>query len=408
MVPAVVNPQLLVLDVAAIRLDPECQPRVRLDPGVIGDYADGYRSGRSFPPLVVFNEGSQFFLADGWHRFKALLMAGRRQAEVEVRLGRRRDAILYAVGANATHGLRRTIDDKRRAVEILLKDPEWHKRSDGWIADMAQVSQPFVGKMRRVLTGSSTASHNVLGCEDRIGKNGKTYTVPVAPESIVNHHPHHNGSPVFLASALASPLASPGPDDLDELTLPEDEPGLDDPDAGSEDPIEVPDDDRSDDCDADDGGPAHISEAFAAWLETLPVRPELTGEALVIFDSDACLFRDMRGVIEEFAGRARTLLREHDKRGAYHAAVRRFLSLRKPLSWVACPSPSSGGCGGSGEVGGVRCHACRGRGYRLDGVASQAQIAYLKRLGVEDGAALDPGTASDLITARRRANGNCK
>lgn len=382
MVLAVVDPQVLLLDVADIYLDLECQPRVRCDLDVIDEYADHYRSRRSLPPLVVFHVGDLYLLADGWHRFKAALRAGLRKIDVEVHHGTRRDAILYSVGANAEHGLRRSSEDRRRAVEILLKDPDWCQRSNSWIADMARVSHPYVGKVRRELGLDSTPGCNDFNLNQRIGKDGKTYTV---------------------SAVSPSPKPAPEPDGLDELTLPDDEPGLDDPDEGDDGPVDDPSADRPDDCDADDGGPVHVSEALLAWIETLPVRPELKGQALVIFDSDAILFRDMRGLVEEFSDRARELLREHDKRGAYHAAVRRFLSLRKPLSWVVCPPQSSGGCGGVGEVCGVRCHACRGRGYRIDGVASQGQIAYLKRLGVEDGAALDPGTASDLIAARKRA-----
>jgi hypothetical protein len=36
-----------------------------------------------------------------------------------------RDAILFSVSANGTHGQRRTNEDKRRAVLCLLNDPEW-------------------------------------------------------------------------------------------------------------------------------------------------------------------------------------------------------------------------------------------------------------------------------------------
>jgi hypothetical protein len=45
-----------------------------------------------------------------------------------------RDAILYAVGANASHGLKRTNRDKRNAV-LLLKDLEWGRRQDVRTAD---------------------------------------------------------------------------------------------------------------------------------------------------------------------------------------------------------------------------------------------------------------------------------
>ena len=57
-----------------------------------------------------------------------------------VRAGTRRDAILFAVGANGDHGLRRTNEDKRRSVLVLLRDEEWGAKSDRWIATQAGVS----------------------------------------------------------------------------------------------------------------------------------------------------------------------------------------------------------------------------------------------------------------------------
>jgi hypothetical protein len=52
-----------------------------------------------------------------------------------VRAGTRRDALLYALSANAGHGHRRTNEDKRRAVDIMLADPEWSQLTDQAIAD---------------------------------------------------------------------------------------------------------------------------------------------------------------------------------------------------------------------------------------------------------------------------------
>jgi hypothetical protein len=67
------------------------------------------------------------------------------------------DAIIAACGENADHGLRRTNEDKRRAVERLLGDPEWIKWSDRKIADVCRVSHPFVGTVRKELTGNVTS-----------------------------------------------------------------------------------------------------------------------------------------------------------------------------------------------------------------------------------------------------------
>jgi hypothetical protein len=66
-----------------------------------------------------------------------------------VRKGTRRDAILYAVGANEGHGLRRTPADKRKAVLTLLEDPEWSKWSNYQIAEACKVTPPFVLRLRR-------------------------------------------------------------------------------------------------------------------------------------------------------------------------------------------------------------------------------------------------------------------
>jgi hypothetical protein len=87
-------------------------------------------------------------LADGFHRFHACAKIGREHIEADVRQGTRRDAILHSVGANEEHGLRRTNDDKRRAVLTLLGDSEWSAWSDREIARHCRVGAPFVGKHR--------------------------------------------------------------------------------------------------------------------------------------------------------------------------------------------------------------------------------------------------------------------
>ena len=65
-----------------------------------------------------------------------------------MRQGTLRDAILFSVSANASHGLRRTNEDKRRAVLTLLNDPTWVQWSDREIARHCRVGADLVGKMR--------------------------------------------------------------------------------------------------------------------------------------------------------------------------------------------------------------------------------------------------------------------
>jgi hypothetical protein len=99
--------------------------------------------------VVVFDDGREKWLADGFHRLRARERVGLLTIPVLIRPGTRRDAVLYSVGANATHGLPRTNADKRRAVETLLTDSEWGQWSDREIARRCQVSNRFVGNLRQ-------------------------------------------------------------------------------------------------------------------------------------------------------------------------------------------------------------------------------------------------------------------
>ncbi|PSB42040.1 hypothetical protein C7B80_28765 [Cyanosarcina cf. burmensis CCALA 770] len=139
------------LPITKIRTDGGTQSRAQLNEEAIADYAEAMSEGASFPPVLVFYDGQDYWLADGFHRIHAACKAELTQLAVEVRQGSRREAVLYSVGANANHGLRRTNADKQRAAETLLRDEEWRQWSDNAIAKACGVSQPFVGKLRAKL-----------------------------------------------------------------------------------------------------------------------------------------------------------------------------------------------------------------------------------------------------------------
>lgn len=138
--------------IARLRRDGGTQPRASLDPATVEAYAEGVREGSAFPPVIVFHDGTDHWLADGFHRTEAHVAAGLAEIRADIRAGTRRDAVLFACGANATHGLRRTTDDKRRAVILLLSDDEWRGWSDREIAKRAHVSNTFVGNLRATLS----------------------------------------------------------------------------------------------------------------------------------------------------------------------------------------------------------------------------------------------------------------
>lgn len=143
------------ISVDALILDARAQPRTKLDLLVVGEYAEAMRNGAEFPAVVAFGTKEAAYLADGWHRVHAAREADVGSIAVELRPGDLRDAILYSVGTNAAHGLRRTNADKQRAVSTLLRDDEWGKWSDSEIARQAQVDQKTVTRWREILTASS-------------------------------------------------------------------------------------------------------------------------------------------------------------------------------------------------------------------------------------------------------------
>lgn len=138
--------EMIPLD--AVRINGGTQSRAELNQATIAEYAEAVRQAVEFPPVVTFFDGASFWLADGFHRFNAHKDAGAMEISAEIRSGTQRDAILYSVGANASHGLRRTNEDKRRAVMTLLNDAEWSQWSDREIARCSGVTHPFVASLR--------------------------------------------------------------------------------------------------------------------------------------------------------------------------------------------------------------------------------------------------------------------
>jgi hypothetical protein len=143
------------IDPRKIRVDAGTQPREETDLYLTKEYAEAMASGvgfglgaDQFPPPVVFFDGASYWVADGYHRIKAAILAGLETILFEVRAGDRRDAVLYSVGANHAHGKRRSNADKRRSVLRMLNDKKWGTWSNKTIADYCKVSPSFVANMR--------------------------------------------------------------------------------------------------------------------------------------------------------------------------------------------------------------------------------------------------------------------
>ena len=130
--------------------DAGTQVRLRLDPDVIDEYAQGIKDGAKFPPITVFaeNGSERYYLADGFHRLAAAKKVGRTEIGADVQAGGLEQAIHKALGANAEHGMRRTTADKRHAVEMAMNNPLYDDWTVREIGELCRVSKSFVHNIR--------------------------------------------------------------------------------------------------------------------------------------------------------------------------------------------------------------------------------------------------------------------
>jgi hypothetical protein len=146
-----------------IEMDTSIQCRAAIDTGIVNEYAERMESGDKFPPVELFGNKDRLWIGDGWHRVMAANQIGVKEIPANVHSGGRVDALKCALSANAVHGHRRTNADKRRCVEIALK--EFPKLSSRAIAEMAGVSTDMVIANRPQPSDSDSSR--------RVGKDGK-------------------------------------------------------------------------------------------------------------------------------------------------------------------------------------------------------------------------------------------
>lgn len=181
------------LNILTIRTDGGTQPRLKLDQGLVKDYAEKMRDGAVFPPVVVFNDGSENWLADGFTRYFATKANGGTSIEAEVRQGTLREAKMYAWKANNKQGRPLTGNDIRGILFIMFADEEYTTWSNNKIAKALDISSMTVGRVRVKYQEknkqpkqpvSYTDKHGVTKTmkTDNIGKNKKKKTEPSKPD----------------------------------------------------------------------------------------------------------------------------------------------------------------------------------------------------------------------------------
>jgi hypothetical protein len=177
-----ISTKKVYLHLNSIRRDGGTQPRAKIDLHHLKRLEEQMEEGSELEPIIVFYDGEQHWLADGFHRWQAHKNQEKEAIACIIYQGSRREAVLYSVGANAEHkpALPRSREDRRRAVLTLLQDLEWNQWSDREIARRCKVHHQLVSRLR-----SSLDDHPVKKSMDDFS-NKKIYTNKYGTVSTMN------------------------------------------------------------------------------------------------------------------------------------------------------------------------------------------------------------------------------
>ena len=183
---AQVSAKTKVLAIDLLRIDGDTQNRIEINQDVVDDYLDIIvQNGKEwpFPPLVVFHDGSDYWISDGFHRWLAAQTAKRGSIPCDVRHGTAKDARIFGMTANDQHGLRMSRADKRACVEWLLDNGG--KMTQKKIAELAGVCvrtvQVIVAERKPTPIKWTGKSKVDLGGTAITSSNQKAQTAPNTP-----------------------------------------------------------------------------------------------------------------------------------------------------------------------------------------------------------------------------------
>jgi len=137
------------MKLSQITLDTSLQMREKIDAEVVAEYCQAILDGAKFPPIVLFHDGKNYYIGDGWTRIFAHKKAGFEIINADVRMGSYDDALDYALkDANKDHGQRYTNADKRKKVLKAVHTPRYSEASARKLGEICNVSHAFVAKVR--------------------------------------------------------------------------------------------------------------------------------------------------------------------------------------------------------------------------------------------------------------------
>ena len=170
---------LKVLPIEKIQLHEKLQNRSEISQHAVDEYAEAMENGDQFPPLLIYFDGINYLLVDGFHRYHAYKKVGDTDIECEVENATFRDAQIKAAGVNHDHGMRRTNADKWKAVGFMVDDFELSQLSNSEIARHCNVTPSFVLTVRH---SRNQKTPDKVKYKDQSGKEREKAKAPGRPK----------------------------------------------------------------------------------------------------------------------------------------------------------------------------------------------------------------------------------
>lgn len=173
----------LLVFLADVDFDNSPHVRAETRQDLITEYAEAYKAKEGMAPPDLFKiQGSPHLLiGDGRHRLLAAKEIGLKQLACSVHDGSVDDCVMFALGSNRTHGLRRSTQDKHACVHTAIG--RFPKYSDNRIAEACHVSNHLVADIRKEMeTNGHVKPEPTRECADNVARPAKQ-TVRAAAKS---------------------------------------------------------------------------------------------------------------------------------------------------------------------------------------------------------------------------------
>lgn len=164
-----------------VHLEPRCQCREEIDQEYVATLVEAFQAEREIPRIEVWEVTAdenepRLVVVDGYHRRQALKILKREWLHVEiVGTGSLDEASWYAIGRNHEHGLRRTFEDRKKAIRYAFENPLARDYANTTIAKQTGCNAKLVAEIRDEVESAIEMKTGAEPSRTRTGVDGKRY-----------------------------------------------------------------------------------------------------------------------------------------------------------------------------------------------------------------------------------------